>query len=329
MHDGRVHGPGRLKIASGLAVVKLAVVSKKAGHLQGLPEAAFVFFFLQGKNDGRTCNKNPEVAPSMYQTLLLIFLSGVVTHGFADQPGPLVIVGGGKMPPQAEARFLQLAGGKDARIVVLAQASSRTDRGTAATRSFSERGAAKVDNLRLEDLSRARQILGQASGIWFPGGSQKQLYEALEKKKLLQQIRTRYLAGVACGGTSAGAAILSERMITQSPKKAALVQGNTPVQQGLGLIPELIIDQHFLARHRMDRLLGAVLDSPDRIGVGISESTAIVVQQDRCTVLGKGSVVVIDARRAKLEPAKKGALQSGSGIDISLYRAGQSFRFKP
>lgn len=258
----------------------------------------------------------------------LIILFGLTRFLAGEQPGPLVIVGGGKMPPQAEAKFHHLSGGKKARIAVLPQASSRPERGTAATRAFTQLGAREVINIELDDLSKAKQVLANASGIWFPGGSQKKLYQELKQKNLLQLIRARHQAGVACGGTSAGAAILSEWMITQSPEKAALVQGNTPVQPGLGLVPELIIDQHFLARHRMDRLLGAVLDYPDRIGVGIGESTAIVVQNGQFTVMGKGSVVVIDPRRSKILTQQKGALQSGFGINVNLYKAGQSFEFK-
>ena len=82
---------------------------------------------------------------------------------------------------------------------------------------------------------------------------------------------------------------VSEVMIPKAPEKPGLIGGNTPITKGLGLVPEVIVDQHFMARHRMDRLLSAVMDHQDRIGVGIGEATAIVVRGDNFTVMGEGS----------------------------------------
>ena len=110
--------------------------------------------------------------------------------------------------------------------------------------------------------------------------------------------------------------------------RSASQNGNTPITRGLGLAPQLIIDQHFVARHRMDRLMSAVLDHPDRIGVGIGEATAIVVHDGKFTVRGKGSVVVIDARKARISKGKLGSLQSGIGIGLYVFKAGQTFQFK-
>ena len=78
----------------------------------------------------------------------------------------------------------------------------------------------------------------------------------------------------------------------------------------------------------MDRLLSAVLDHPDRIGVGIGEATAIIVRNGTFTVMGKGSVTVIDARKATIPKGKSGSLQSGLGVALHVFKAGQTFRFK-
>ena len=121
---------------------------------------------------------------------------------------------------------------------------------------------------------------------------------------------------------------MSKIMIPNTPKKPGLIKGNTPTTRGLGLAPQLIIDQHFVARHRMDRLLSAVLDHPDRIGVGIGEATAIIVRNGTFTVMGKGSVTVIDARKATIPKGKSGSLQSGLGVALHVFKAGQTFRFK-
>ncbi len=244
------------------------------------------------------------------------------------EPGTLVIVGGGGMPETVRKHFVELAGGKKARIAVLPQASSRPNRGEASVEVYSKLGAGEVYSVSLDDPKKARTLINKATAIWFPGGSQAQLYQELDKAGLVDFIRGRHRAGVPCAGTSAGAAIMSEVMIPNAPEKPGLIKGNTPIARGLGLAPQLIIDQHFVARHRMDRLMSAVLDHPDRIGVGIGEATAIVVRDGKFTVMGKGSVVVIDARKATIPKDKPGSLQSGLGVALHVFKAGQIFQFK-
>ena len=244
------------------------------------------------------------------------------------EPGTLVIVGGGGMPETVRKHFVELAGGKQARIAVLPQASSRPNRGEASVEVYSKLGAGEVYSVSLDDPKKARTLISRATAIWFPGGSQAQLYQELNKANLVDFIRDRHRAGIPCAGTSAGAAIMSEVMIPNAPKKPGLTKGNTPTTRGLGLAPQLIIDQHFVARHRMDRLLSAVLDHPDRIGVGIGEATAIVVLNGKFTVMGEGSVTVIDARKATIPNGKSGSRQSGLGVALHVFKAGQTFRFK-
>ena len=246
----------------------------------------------------------------------------------AGEPGPLVIVGGGGTPEVVRKHFVELAGGKKARIAVLPQASSRPNRGEASVEVYSKLGAGEVYSVSLDNPEKARAMIEKATAIWFPGGSQEQLYQELDKAGLVDFVRARHQAGLPCAGTSAGAAIMSEVMIPNAPEKPGLIKGNTPITRGLGLASQLIIDQHFVVRHRMDRLLSAVLDHPDRIGVGIGEATAIVVHGGKFTVMGKGSVVVIDARKARIPKGKPGSLQSGLGVALHVFKAGQTFRFK-
>ena len=232
------------------------------------------------------------------------------------------------MPEAVRKHFVELAGGKAARIAVLPQASSRPDRGQASVEMYTKLGAGEVYRVELDDPKKARAQIGKATAVWIPGGSQVQLYQELAKAGLVEFVRARHQLGIPFGGTSAGAAIMSEIMIYNAPEKPGLVAGNTPITKGLGLVPELIIDQHFVARRRMNRLMSSVLDHPDLIGVGIGESTAILVHGDTFTVMGKGSVVVIDARKARIPKGKPGKLQSGFGVGLHVFKAGQTFRFK-
>ena len=103
---------------------------------------------------------------------------------------------------------------------------------------------------------------------------------------------------------------------------------NTPTTAGLGLAPGLIIDQHFIARRRMNRLLSAVIDHPNHLGVGIGEATAIIVRGKNFTVMGENSVIVIDPRAAKLAKPEKGKLQSAVGLKLNVLKPGQKFLFE-
>jgi cyanophycinase len=249
---------------------------------------------------------------------------GILTRG--AEPGPLVIVGGGGTPVAVRQHFVKLAGGKAARIAVLPQASSREDRGQSSVKMFSELGA-KVFIVELKNPKAVRERLDEATAIWFSGGSQAALYEALEKAGLVKYIRDHHVRGLPIGGTSAGAAVMSAIMIPRMPEKPGLRAGNTPTTRGLGLAPGLIIDQHFITRRRINRLLSAVLDHPDKIGVGIGEATAIIVRGKRFTVMGENSVIVIDPRAAKRAQPAQGKLQSGTGLGLHVLKAGQEFRF--
>ena len=247
----------------------------------------------------------------------------------AAEPGPLVIVGGGGMPVAVRQHFMKLAGGKAARIAVLPQASSREDRGRSSVKLFSELGAT-VFIVELKNPKAARARLREATAVWFPGGSQAALYKALDIAGLVKFIRERHALALPIGGTSAGAAVVSAVMIPAMPENPGLRVGNTPTTPGLGLAPGLIIDQHFIARRRMNRLLSAVLDHPGHLGVGIGEDTVIIVRGKRFTVMGENSVIVIDPPLvvlANLARPAKGKLQSANSLKIHVLKAGQAFSF--
>ena len=249
---------------------------------------------------------------------------GILTRG--AELGPLVIVGGGGTPIAVCQYFVKLAGGKAARIAVLPQASSREDRGQTSVKMFSKLGA-KVFIVELKNPKTALARLDRATAIWFSGGSQAALYAALEKAALVKYIRERHARGLPIAGTSAGAAVMSSVMIPAMPENPGLRAGNTPATPGLGLAPGLIIDQHFIVRRRMNRLLSAVLDHPGYIGVGIGEATAIIVRGKRFTVMGENSVIVIDPSEAKQAHPAKGKIQSATGLRLHVLKAGHEYLF--
>ena len=141
-------------------------------------------------------------------------------------------------------------------------------------------------------------------------------------------IRERHRAGVTVGGTSAGAAVLAEAMFTGDADLTSLTAGATVTAKGLALWPEALIDQHFQERQRDNRLISAVMDRPALIGVGIDEGTAVIVQGKSFEVIGKSSVVVVDARDAQVDKTPAGGLHWGGGMKLTVLRAGQKFSLK-
>jgi cyanophycinase len=238
----------------------------------------------------------------------------------------LVVVGGGERPPAALARFVEWAGGGASRLLVLSWASGEAKESCAALleelkpyrpgeaacgpiATLDERGKAAP----LEEAARteALGLLARATGVFFTGGDQSRIMDVLADPGLLAEMKARYAAGVVFGGTSAGAAVMSARMITGDGDFKVIDGKQVDVRPGLGLIEGVIVDQHFVRRQRENRLFGLVLEHPEERGVGIDEDTAILVTNGRqAEVVGKGPVVLVDAK-------------GPDRLEITLLRTGQ------
>jgi len=256
---------------------------------------------------------------------LFLFIAVVVAlPALAASNGPLIVVGGGDMGREIVARALQLGGGKDAVVAVLPQASAEPDAGDGSVSMFRDAGAKSAAKVSFADTDAAAS-LRRATLIWIPGGDQNRFMAAIGRTALADVIRERHKAGVAIGGTSAGAAVMADAMFTGDADLTSLTAGSTVIAKGLGLWPDVLIDQHFLKRQRGNRLLSAVMDRPSLVGVGIDEATAVIVTGGSFEVIGASSVVIVDARRAKVEPRARGALVSGRGLRLSVLHAGQTY----
>jgi cyanophycinase len=135
-------------------------------------------------------------------------------------------------------------------------------------------------------------------------------------------------AGAVVGGTSAGAAVLSAEMITGDADLKSLKSGTTVLKKGLGLLRDVIVDQHFLQRQRSNRLISGVLDHPTLVGVGIDEATAVIFQGTMMHVLGKSGVVVVDPRQATREASAAGQVVAATGVRLSVLREGMTYSLK-
>jgi cyanophycinase len=258
----------------------------------------------------------------MRRVLVVLLLVFVPALAFAS--GSLVVVGGGGTGPEIVARALALSGGRDAVVAVLPQSSAVADAGDSSVKMWLEAGARTAEKIAFTD-PEAPAKLRRATLIWIPGGDQNRFMKAIDGTGLADVIRERHRAGVTVGGTSAGAAVLADAMFTGDADLKSITAGATVTARGLGIWPEVLIDQHFLARQRDNRLISAVLDRPTLVGVGIDEGTAVIVKDGEFEVVGKSSVVVIDARQAKVDKADPKTLATGRDLRVSILKAGQKY----
>jgi cyanophycinase len=232
-----------------------------------------------------------------------------------DPKGSLIIVGGGDTPTSVQDRFINLAGGSGkARIAIFPMASQKSDEeAQEVLADFQKLGAEAhvviIDKGDTNSEAIAEQ-LKQFSGYWFSGGDQSRLASLLVGTKALETIDRRYREGAVIGGTSAGASVMSSMMLTGRWRKATnseeeevlnIARGMKEVAKGFGIFKGAIVDQHFMYRARYNRLISAVLDHPELIGVGIDEETALLVRPDGVwEVLGTHYVKIFDARKARI-----------------------------
>jgi cyanophycinase len=262
-------------------------------------------------------------------TLLAIVLSApgpVVARTSAAAPkGHLLIIVGNGTTDDIMNRAVEAGGGPKGQVAVFPQASELADTGANAVKMWTDAGLGNAVVVDPKDPAAAIKIVRESTFIWFPGGDQNRLTKALEKTGIPEAIRARYWEGALVGGTSAGAAVMSRVMITGEADLQSITAGKTETAPGLGLFPNAIFDQHFLKRQRVNRLISAVLDHPDLVGIGIDETTAIFVTGTFFEVLGKNSVVVIDGRRAVVDTTPAGQLATGRNLLLTVLKAGMKY----
>ena len=220
---------------------------------------------------------------------------------FHARRGPLVVHGGGRTKADLYRDALNLAGGPSARVLIVPQASSTpAENGVLLTERFREVGAETVDVLDLASPPHAVAQVQVADLVWMSSGDQVRLMNRLKDTGVAEALLLRHHQGATLCGISAGAAAMSRVMITGEDDDP--ITGATDVIRGLALWPEVIVDQHFLARNRMNRLRRAVLEHPELVGVGVDEDTYVIVLHGRwIRVVGLSNAVIVDARRG--EPA--------------------------
>lgn len=219
----------------------------------------------------------------------------------------LVIIGGAEDKEgdcHILREFVRRAGGTRANIVIMTAATELPrDVGENYIRIFERLGA---ENARIVDTetrddassSTALEAIAKATGIFFTGGDQARITSILKDTELDKAIHQRYSEGVVIGGTSAGAAVMPDKMIVEGDSETNPRPEIVDMGPGLGFLPGVVIDQHFSERGRLGRLITALIREPAVLGFGIDENTAMVVTDSQIEIVGQGSVTVVDESEA-------------------------------
>lgn len=288
--------------------------------------------------------KTPRIAPTILILVLLLlgcFASPAATEG---PKGRLVIIGGGERTDEIMKRFVDLAGGPEKAVIVViplasGNAQEAGERGEAEFRALGVKKASWLLFTKEEAISGgvAGKLAG-ATGVFFTGGDQIRVTRVILGTPVHKALLDLHRAGAVIGGTSAGAAIMSKIMITgeelvnkdSTSAFVSILKGNVETVEGLGFLDQVVIDQHFIKRKRLNRLISVVLEHPRVPGIGIDESTALIVNPGgRFEVLGEGTVMVFDARRATAISTDAHGNLAARGIVTNIYRSGESFTLTP
>jgi cyanophycinase len=263
----------------------------------------------------------------------MLVASGVLA---AQAPrGHLVLIGGGEKPPEAVRKFVELAGGPQALIVAIPTASSEADTGSYYLKLFTEEyGCANVVVLEIRSKADAMrsdyaELAARAGGIFFSGGVQDRITSALLGTLVGRAIADAFARGAVVGGTSAGTACQSDPMITGEGDFKVIRAKSVELWRGLGFFRGVVVDQHFIARQRSNRLISVILEHPELLGVGVDEETAVWVRpDDTFQVLGKSCVMVLDAKGAEVTRQQVETAQDLLGVHgmrVHILLPGESF----
>jgi cyanophycinase len=254
-----------------------------------------------------------------------------------NERGWIIPIGGAEEKDNSPAilrRFVQLAGGDQADVVVIPTASQLQSTGPRYERIFAELGAARVTAMDFDtrrDCEEPGRLarLQQATGVFFTGGNQLRLTTLIGGTAIAKAIRTLNAAGVPVAGTSAGAAFISEHMIAFGDEGSTPIAGSVRLAPGLGLTNRFVIDQHFRQRDRLGRLLTALAYNPFAVGIGLDEDTAAFIAPDNTVhVEGSGGITVVDA--AEVQFSSMDSIDEGQpvcllGIKLHVLTRGATF----
>lgn len=218
--------------------------------------------------------------------------------------GALVIIGGRERKDAGNVILQEVAQRLRGGRLVLATVASSEPEGYFETYrpAFEKLGVTDLVELYVENRDQAHDeakqaLMDGAAGVYFTGGDQLRITSQIGDTPLERRIYDLHRKGAVIAGTSAGASVMSDTMLVRGSGAESHRIGDLRMAAGLGLVKDVVIDQHFAERGRIGRLLGAVSQNPRTLGIGIDEDTAIVLEGDSFRVIGSGGVTVVDGHR--------------------------------
>lgn len=237
------------------------------------------------------------------------------------------------------SRVVKESGGKDALIVIIPTASSIPIEVSRNYReAFDKLGCENIYVMDIRSREDAEmphylETMKKADCVMFSGGDQSKIINYIGGTELDKIIQDKYKnEEFVIAGTSAGAMCMSEEMITGGGVQEAFTKGATSMGRGLGLIPNFIIDSHFIRRGRFGRLAEAVAKFPLKVGIGLAEDTGLVIKKgNKCEVIGSGMVILFDPRRLihnNQALVKEGSPMSLTNLKIHILANGDKLNIK-
>jgi cyanophycinase len=279
-----------------------------------------------------------RIIPAFLLLFLLLFCTRQPENGKTS--GKLFIIGGGNRTDAMMNELIDLAGIRnEGYAYILPMSSSVPDSSIIWTKEdLTATGVKRISGFNflpgVAPPDDKLDSLRNAKLIFISGGDQARFMAVVKNSPIMEAIQQAYKNGSVIAGTSAGAAVMSKSMITGNQIKhpdaetgfITIEADNVETKEGLGFLTDVIIDQHFIKRQRLNRLVAVSVENPEQLCVGIDESTAIIVDGDYATVTGISQVIVIK-NTGKVKIIKEGLLGT-EGLQLSVYLPGQKFKIR-
>src|SRR5919107_5991952 len=260
---------------------------------------------------------------------------GMSDHGSKRSRGPLIIIGGGEDREGERVILREVVKHLDGGKLVLATVASHQPEGyfEAYQTAFADLGISDLVELYVKDRSETLDpeklcLFDSAAGVFYSGGDQLRISSQIGDTPIEQRVREIHERGGVIAGTSAGASMMSETMLVKGTSGESHKIGDLHMAPGLGLVRDVIIDQHFAERGRFGRLFGAVAHNPRELGIGIDEDTALVLEDNRFEVIGSGCVYVVDGAgvtQSNIAEARPERALSMYDIRLHVLSSGDAF----
>jgi cyanophycinase len=248
-------------------------------------------------------------------------------HTQSPHRGALIIIGGHEDKDGEKEILKAVVDALPNKKLVVATIASHEPEGyfDAYQKAFGELGLTDLTEIYIDERAEAGDAdklaaFEGAGGVFFSGGDQLRISSQIGDTPLERRVQEIFAAGGVIAGTSAGASAVAETMLVRGASSESHRIGDLHLAPGLGLIRDVIIDQHFAERGRIGRLLGAIALNPRILGIGVDENTAAVVKNGAFEVIGSGAVYVVEATGATHSNiAEAKPLEALSMFDVKLH----------